>query len=62
MIEKSQLPRYLLKLAARLNADGDEDSGALVCQMAAGYIPLLEGIIIGDPVEIQIEEGDRANG
>ncbi len=35
---------------------------AEVCRMAASEIGLLERIIINDPVELPIEEGDRANG
>ncbi len=62
IIRRSQLTRYLRKLAAEHKADGDEGWKSLVCEMAATDIELYEGIIMNDPVEIQMEEGGRANG
>lgn len=62
-IHRSQLPKYLRNVSAVLKeAAGEETCEALVCDMAAKEIELLEGIIINDPVELPIEEGDRANG
>lgn len=61
-INKSNLPRFLRRIAKQMiEADG-ECWEATVCQMSADEIELLTGIIVQDPVEIKIEEGDRANG
>lgn len=57
-INKSQLPRYLRQAAKEL---GDSWESA-ACAMAADEIELLQQVIMRDPVEIKIEEGDRANG
>ncbi len=61
MIRKSQLPKYLRIHAKELKLKGGGWESQ-VCEMAASEIELLQGIIMNDPVEIQIEEGDRANG
>lgn len=61
IIDRSQLPRYLRSLAREIKAEGD-DWRSVACEMAADEIELLERIIIHDPVELPIEEGDRANG
>ncbi len=61
MIRRSQLSRYLRVLAKEIKLKGDSWQSD-VCEMAAKEIELLEGIIVGDPIEIEMEEGDRANG
>ncbi len=62
-IHRSQLPKYLRHVATVITeAAGEETSESDVCRMAAKEIELLESIIINDPVELPIEEGDRANG
>ncbi len=61
MIRRSQLSRYLRVLAKEIRMRGDSWQSD-VCDMAAKEIELLEGIIVNDPVEIAMEEGDRANG
>ena len=61
MIRRSQLPRYLRVLAAETKLKGNSWQSD-VCDMAAKEIELLESIIVNDPIELPIEEGDRANG
>lgn len=63
IIHRSQLPKYLRHVSTVVKeAAGEETWEAAVCEMAAKEIELLEGIIINDPIELPIEEGDRANG
>ena len=54
------LQKCLLKLAELLEEVAP--GGGVICRAAVEEIALLRRIIINDPVELPIEEGDRANG
>lgn len=57
-IYRSDTPRQLRVIAGTM----DESWQADLCKVAADEIELLERVIIHDPIELPIEEGDRANG
>lgn len=56
-----KLPSQLRWLAMTLRDDG-YDERADICEQAAREIETDRMIIMRDPVELPIEEGDRANG
>ncbi len=58
MTNTDSIQESLLDLARDL----EPTWGAEICRAAAREIDLLKRIIINDPVELPIEEGDRANG
>ncbi len=61
MTGRSELMSDLQELAKLLD-DMEWAWSADVCRRARKEVELLRGIIMNDPVEIQMEEGDRANG
>lgn len=57
-----KLPKALRQLAGHLTSDGP-DAWADVCNEAADEIELMWGMWMQPgPIELPIEEGDRANG
>lgn len=62
-IELSNLPKYLLRAAEAIeDREGGPAWEADVCRMGAHEIELFQRIMLGEPIELNIEEGDRANG
>jgi hypothetical protein len=56
-----KLPGQLRRVAQLLREDGSAEL-AEIAEEAAKEIELSRAIITGDPVYLEIEEGDRANG
>ena len=61
-IHKSNLPRLLRQIAEEMEWELGDCWEIDTCRMAADEIELLNQIIVHEPIELEIEEGDRANG